>query len=101
MSNATTPAEIMSLLSQILPDAFGKKVAQCRRVALIVELTARAADCGMTDARDIAVYCAISISIGRQFFERPAWIATAARVSRGELTWSHALNSDELWEECR
>lgn len=97
MSNETTPGEVMRLVTQILPEAFGRS-GKSRRVAMIAELMRRANDWGMTDARDMAVFCAITISLGRQFFDRPAWLAVAARVSRGELSWSEALNRAEIWE---
>jgi len=93
-----TVKEVLRLVDDIVPEAFGGMKTN-RRHVLGARLIRMARAWGMTDPRDMAIFCALYRYSGKAFFERPAWLDAAGRVKNGESTWSKELEDPQIWEE--
>lgn len=92
----STVESVLSLIGQIESDAFdGVKPARRRRI--VAKLIARARDWGMTDPRDIAVFCALCRHPGDWFFQQPAWLEAAERVKNAQTTWTKVFQEPQIW----
>lgn len=93
-----TVKEVLRLVDGIVPEAFAGMKTN-RRHVLGARLVRMARAWGMTDPRDMAIFCALYRLSGKTFFERPAWLNAAGRVKNGESTWSKELEDPQIWEE--
>ncbi len=93
-----TVQEVLRLVDGIAPEAFGGMKAN-RRNVLAAKLVRKARAWGMTDPREMAIFCALWRYPGKAFLERAAWLNAAERVKNGETTWSKAFEDPQFWEE--
>lgn len=92
---------VMRLVSDIATDVFDG-IKKYRRRPLFTSLVDKASEWGMTDPRDMALFCAIQLNSGDRLFKTACWLSAAEKVRQGEMTWSIALDitlkNDELQE---
>ncbi len=93
-----TVPQVLRWVDDIAPEAFAGMTAN-RRYVLGAKLVRKARAWGMTDPRDMAIFCALWRYPGKAFFERPAWLKAAERVKNGETTWPIAFEDPQIWEE--
>lgn len=89
---------VLRLVDDISPEAFAGMKTN-RKFVLGAKLVRKARGWGMTDPRDMAIFCVLWRYPGRAFFERAAWLNAAERVKNGETTWAEAYEDPRIWEE--
>jgi hypothetical protein len=89
---------VMRLVSEVAPEAF-EGIKKYRRRMVFARLIDKAIEWGMTDPRDMTIFCAIQLNAGPAFFESAHWQAAARKVRRGEMTWAVALDTTLKQEE--
>ena len=90
--------DVLQLVTDISPEVFAG-VKKHRRKVLTARMINMAWGWGMSEVRDIAIFCVLYRYPGTVFFKRPAWLDAAERVKNGQITWSMAFGEPQLWEE--
>ncbi len=90
--------EVLRLVEDISPEAFAG-LRPYRRKALAAQIVRKARGWGMTEPRDMAIYCVLYRYPGPRFFRRPAWLDGAERVRSGQTTWAQVFEEPQLWNE--